>query len=75
MSNEPSSDLAPVLRELGRHTGRTSSVVVVSPRPGPWLQHEMENIRRRGAEVVHVSPLEVDPKFVPWLAQERSRGA
>jgi hypothetical protein len=75
MSNEPSSDLAPVLREVGRRLGRTSAVVVVSPRPGPWLQHEMENVRRRGAEVVQVSPLEVDPELVPSLRLERSRGA
>ena len=72
MPNEPSSDLAPVLREIGRHLTRVSSVVVVSPRPGSWLQHEMENVRRRGAEVVHVSPLEVDPKFVPSLRLERT---
>jgi hypothetical protein len=67
--------LAPVLREVGRRMGRSASVVVVSPRPGQWLEHEMENIRRRGAEVVHVSPLEVDPSFVPSLRLERSRGA
>jgi uncharacterized protein (DUF58 family) len=75
MPNEPSSDLAPVLREVGRRMGRSGTVVVISPRPGQWLQHEMENIRRRGAEVVHVSPLEVDPSFVPSLKLERSRGA
>jgi uncharacterized protein (DUF58 family) len=75
MPNEPSSDLAPVLREVGRRMGRTGSVVVISPRPGMWLRHEMENIRRRGAEVVHVSPLEVDPRFVPSLRLERARGA
>jgi hypothetical protein len=75
MPNEPSSDLAPVLREVGRRMGRTGSVVVVSPRPGSWLTHEMENIRRRGAEVIHVSPLEVDPKYVPSLRLERARGA
>jgi uncharacterized protein (DUF58 family) len=74
MPNEPSSDLAPVLRDVGRRMGRTGSVVVVSPRPGSWLVHEMENIRRRGAEVLHVSPLEVDPKYVPSLRLERPRG-
>jgi uncharacterized protein (DUF58 family) len=60
MPNEATSDLAPVLRESGRRMGRSGSVVVVSPRPGPWLRHEMEVVRRRGVEVVHVSPLQVD---------------
>jgi hypothetical protein len=50
-------------------------VVVVSPRPGTWLEHEMETLRRRGIEVVHVSPLEVDPKYVPELRLAGSRGA
>ncbi len=64
MPNEPTSDLAPVLREVGRRLGRSSSVVVVSPRPGEWLRHEMEVLRRRGVEVVQVSPLEVDAKHL-----------
>jgi uncharacterized protein (DUF58 family) len=75
MPNEPSSDLAPVLREVGRRMGRSGSVVVVSPRPGSWLEHEMETLRRRGVEVVHVSPLEVDPRYVPSLQLTRPRGA
>jgi len=65
MPNEPTSDLAPVLREVGRRLGRSSSVVVVSPRPGEWLSHEIEVLRRRGVEVVQVSPLEVDAKYLP----------
>jgi uncharacterized protein (DUF58 family) len=58
MPNEPTSDLAPVLREAGRRLGRESSAVVISPRPGTALRHEMAMLRRRGIEVVHVSPLE-----------------
>jgi hypothetical protein len=58
MPNEPTSDLAPVLRESGRRLGRESVALVVSPRPGPALRHEMAALRRRGISVVHVSPLE-----------------
>ena len=58
MPNEPTSDLAPLLREAGRHLGRTLTAVVVSPRPGPWLRQEIDVVRRRGIEVVAVSPLE-----------------
>jgi uncharacterized protein (DUF58 family) len=58
MPNEATSDLAPVLRETGRGLGRTSTAVVISPRPGRWLQEEMDVLRRRGAQVVHLSPLE-----------------
>ena len=58
MPNEATSDLAPVLREAGRRLGRGTSAVVVSPRPGLWLRQEMDVLRRRGAEVVHLSPLE-----------------
>jgi len=75
MPGEPSSDLAPVLREVGRRMGHSGTVVVVSPRPGTWLEHEMETLRRRGIEVLHVSPLEVDPKYVPSLQLTRTRGA
>jgi uncharacterized protein (DUF58 family) len=59
MPNEASSDLAPILRVTGRGFGREAMVVVVSPRPGRWLQQEMTVLRRRGAEVLHLSPLEV----------------
>jgi uncharacterized protein (DUF58 family) len=57
MPNEPSSDLAPMLREVGRGLSRTAAVVVISARPGPWLREEMEVVRRRGVEVVELSPL------------------
>ena len=58
MPNEPTSDLAPVLREAGRRLGRGTTAVVISPRPGQWLRHEMAVLRRRGADVVHLSPVE-----------------
>ena len=32
--------------------------IVISPRPGPALSHEMEVLRRRGCDVLHLSPLE-----------------
>jgi uncharacterized protein (DUF58 family) len=58
MPNEPTSDLAPLLREVGRGLSRTAVVVVISPRPGPWLREEIEVVRRRGLEVVELSPVE-----------------
>lgn len=58
MPNEPTSDLAPVLREAGRHVGSDTTAVVISPRPGRWLWQEMEDLRRRGTDVVHLSSLE-----------------
>jgi uncharacterized protein (DUF58 family) len=61
MPNEATSDLAPVLRETGRRLGRDSTAVVISPRPGRWLTEEMDVLRRRGAEVVHLSPLDHEP--------------
>jgi uncharacterized protein (DUF58 family) len=61
MPNEPTSDLAPILREVGRGMTRTMVAVVVSPRPGPWLRHELEILRRRGTEVIGLSPLEARP--------------
>jgi hypothetical protein len=47
-----------VLRESGRRLGPDSVALVVSPRPGPSLRHEMALLRRRGISVLHVSPLE-----------------
>jgi uncharacterized protein (DUF58 family) len=58
MPNEATSDLAPILREAGRGMGKDTTAVVISPRPGPWLKHEMAALRRRGVDVVHLSPLE-----------------
>jgi uncharacterized protein (DUF58 family) len=60
MPNEATGDLAPVLRETGRRLGTITTAVIISPRPGYWLQHEMTNLRRRGAEVIQLSPLEVE---------------
>ena len=58
MPNQPTNDLGPVLREVGRRLVRRTTVIVVSPRPGPLLLHEMEVLRRKGCDVVHLSPLE-----------------
>jgi uncharacterized protein (DUF58 family) len=62
MPNEATSDLAPVLREAGRGLGRDSTAVVISPRPGRWLAEEMDVLRRRGAQVLHLSPLTGAPR-------------
>lgn len=62
MPNQPTVDLAPILREVGRRLLRRTTFIVVSPRPGPWLLREMEVLRRRGCEVVHVSPLVGEPR-------------
>ena len=58
MPGEATSDLAPILRVAGRPLGRDASIVVVSARPGPWLEVEMAGLRRRGVEVQSLSPLE-----------------
>jgi uncharacterized protein (DUF58 family) len=58
MPNQPTNDLAPVLREVGRRLVRRTTVLVLSPAPGDALRYEMEVLRRRGTDVVHVSPLE-----------------
>jgi uncharacterized protein (DUF58 family) len=58
MPNQPTSDLGPVLREVGRRLVRRTTVIVVSPRPGVGLVHEMEVLRRRGCDVIHLSPLD-----------------
>ena len=58
MPNEATSDLAPILREAARRMGKDTTAVVISPRPGPWLKHEMTALRRRGVDVLHLSPLE-----------------
>jgi uncharacterized protein (DUF58 family) len=56
MPNQPTSDLASVLREVGRRMVRRTTVLVFSTYPGPALHHEMEVLRRRGADVVHLAP-------------------
>jgi uncharacterized protein (DUF58 family) len=56
MPNQPTTDLGPVLREVGRRLAQRTTVIVVSPRPGASLLHEMEVLRRKGSEVMHVAP-------------------
>jgi uncharacterized protein (DUF58 family) len=56
MPNQPTNDLGPVLREVGRGLARRTTVVVLSPRPGPGLRREMEVLRRSGADVILLSP-------------------
>jgi uncharacterized protein (DUF58 family) len=52
MPAEPSSDLAPVLREAARPLGRGTVVVVLSAVPGSTLRHELTVLRHRGMSVV-----------------------
>jgi uncharacterized protein (DUF58 family) len=52
MPADPSTDLAPVLREAARPLGRGTVVVVLSPAPGSLLRHEMTVLRNRGISVV-----------------------
>jgi uncharacterized protein (DUF58 family) len=56
MPNQPTSDLSAVLREVGRRMVRRTTVLVFSSYPGPALDHEMEVLRRRGADVMHLTP-------------------
>jgi uncharacterized protein (DUF58 family) len=56
MPAQPTNDLGPVLREIGRGLAPRTSVVVVSSQPGPSLRHEMHALRRRGIDVVHIDP-------------------
>jgi uncharacterized protein (DUF58 family) len=56
MPNQPTHDLASVLREVGRRMVRRTTVLVLSSDPGPALRHEMERLRRRGADVIHLAP-------------------
>lgn len=58
MPNEPTSDLGPLLREHGRRVSADTAVVVTTPRPGARLRQEIGVLRRRGAEVIQLSPLE-----------------
>ena len=57
MRNEPTADMGPVLREAGRRLGRETTVVLITPRPGPRLRHEVALLRGRGTAVVELSPL------------------
>jgi uncharacterized protein (DUF58 family) len=56
MPNQPTSDLGPVLREHARRSPGRTTVIVVSPNPGPALRNEMLALRRRGSDVIHLSP-------------------
>ena len=73
MPNEPTSDLAPVLREAARPLGRGRRSWSSPPRPGPGLRHEMALLRRRGIDVVELSPLEVRPRW-GWVTDGRFEG-
>ena len=53
LADEPVAPEA--LAELHNHCVR---VAVVPLGPGRWLREEMDVLRRRGAEVVHLSPLD-----------------
>ena len=55
MPNQPTTDLAPVLREVGRRLLQRTTVAVLSPHPGPSLLHEVERLRRRGTDVIVVT--------------------
>lgn len=56
MPNQPTNDLWPVLREVGRRMTRRTTIVVISPNPGPGLDREVETLRRRGSEVLLLAP-------------------
>ncbi len=56
MPNQPTSDLGPVLREHTRRLVDRTTVVVISPSPGPSLLQAMSALRRRGSDVVLVAP-------------------
>jgi uncharacterized protein (DUF58 family) len=58
MPSDPTSDLAPVLRETARPLGRGTVVVVLSAMPGPALRQEMTVLRHRGIAVEAPSLLE-----------------
>jgi hypothetical protein len=34
-----------------------TTIIVISPDAGPALRHEMNVLRRRGSDVIHLSPL------------------
>jgi uncharacterized protein (DUF58 family) len=57
MPSEPTADMGPVLRESGRRLGNETTVVLITPRPGPRLRQEVAQLRGRGTAVVELSPL------------------
>ena len=57
MPSEPTADMGPVLRESGRRLSHETTVVLITPRPGPRLRHEVAQLRGRGTAVVELSPL------------------
>ncbi|MCA1726201.1 MAG: DUF58 domain-containing protein [Actinobacteria bacterium] len=63
MPGEPTADAGPVLREATRRLAPGASVVLISPRPGARLRHEIGALRRRGVEVVHASPLDPEGRY------------
>ena len=56
MPNQPTHDLATALREVWRRMVRRTTVLVLSSDPGSALRYEMEVLRRRGADVIHLAP-------------------
>ena len=58
MPNQPTNDLGPVLREVGRRLARRTTIVVISSNPGPGLEREVEILRRRGSDVMLLTPPE-----------------
>ena len=58
MPNEPTADLAAILRVMGRPLTRGTVVVVLTPRPGPKLRTEIAGLRHRGIQVIQLSPVE-----------------
>jgi uncharacterized protein (DUF58 family) len=64
MPNEPTSDLAPMLREAARPLGRGTAVVLLSARPGPSLRHELTVLRQRGLTVQAPSVFEATGREV-----------
>ena len=52
----PRTTSHPSCGRSGRRLTRRTTVVVLSPMPGPSLTHEMERLRRRGSDVIHVVP-------------------
>lgn len=58
MPNEPTADMAPVLREVVRTLQQDTVVVLLSPRPGPALEEEIRRAGHGGPRITVLSPLE-----------------